>query len=64
MKLRNVAMKNGKNINLELEKEHLIIVPNEEFEISDERGKELLKKKIDNNSIVEKVKEEKTSKEA
>lgn len=64
MKLKNIAKKNGKEVNLELRKEgRKIIAPNQEFEISDERGKELLKTTIDNQPIVEKVKEEKANKE-
>ena len=65
MKLRNIAKKNGKEVNLELQKERRkVIAPNQEFEVSDERGKELLKITIEDKPIVEKVKEEKTNKEA
>lgn len=64
MKLRNIAKKNGKEINLDLRKERRLIIPNQEFEIADDRAKELLNIKIDNKPIVEKVKEEKiTNKE-
>jgi len=65
MKLRNIAKKNGKEVNLELKKEgRKIVAPNQEFEINDERAKELLKMAIEDKPIVEKVKEEKNSKEA
>ena len=65
MKLRNIAKKNGKEVNLELQKERRkVIAPNQEFEVSDEWGKELLKITIEDKPIVEKVKEEKTNKEA
>lgn len=61
MKLKNVTIKNGKPANLKLKKEEKIYLPEEEFEINDERGKELLKIKIEEKPIVEKVKEQKTS---
>lgn len=62
MKLKNIAKKNGKEVNLELQKERRkIITPNQEFEVSNERGKELLDIKIEGNPIVEKVKETQTS---
>lgn len=59
MKLKNITIKDGKPANLRLEKEDKIYLPGEEFEVSNERGKELLKVVIDNNPIVEKVKETK-----
>ena len=59
MKLKNVTLKDGKPANLRLKKEDKTYLPNEEFEVSNERGKELLKLKIDDNPIVEKVKEPK-----
>ncbi len=64
MKLKNIAKKNGKAINLQIGKYGKIVVPNQEFEVDDKKGKELLNQKIDNNPIVEKLKEEKVSKEA
>lgn len=58
MKLKNIAKKNGKEVNLSLQKgSRKVIIPNQEFEVSDERGKELLKTEIDGKPIVEKVKE-------
>ena len=59
MKLKNIAKKGGKEINLDLVKENKLIAPNQEFEVADERAEELLKKKIDNAPIVEQVKEAK-----
>lgn len=64
MKLKNIARKEGQEVNLELTKEKKLVTPNQEFEVSDERAKELLSMKIDEKPIVEKIKEEKTSKEA
>ena len=64
MKLKNIAKKNGKEINLQIGKYGKIVAPNQEFEVDDKKGKELLNQKIDNNPIVEKIKEEKVSKEA
>ncbi len=61
MKLKNISIKNGKSANLRLEKEDKIYLVNEEFEIDNERAKQLLKIQIDGNPIVEKVKEVKTS---
>ncbi len=61
MKLKNITIKDGKSANLRLEKEDKIYLPGEEFEVSNERGKELLKIQIDGKPIVEKVKEAKTS---
>lgn len=63
MKLKNVTLKDGKTANLRLKKEDKTYLPNEEFEVSDERGKELLKIEIDGNPIVEKVKEAKPQKQ-
>ncbi len=62
MKLRNITLKDGKPANLRLKKEDKTYLPNEEFEISDERGKELLKLEIDGKPIVEKIKESKLPK--
>ncbi len=59
MKLKNVTLKDGKPANLRLKKEDKMYLPNEEFEVSNERGKELLKLEIDGKPIVEKVKESK-----
>lgn len=60
MKLKNVAQKQGKAINLELVKDgKRLIIANQEFEINDEIAKELLKQTIDGKPIVEKVKEDK-----
>lgn len=59
MKLKNITIKDGKPANLRLEKEDKTYLPEEEFEVSNERGKELLKIEIDNKPIVEKVKETK-----
>lgn len=64
MKLRNIAEKNGKMINLQIGKYGKVVVPNQEFEVTDEKGKELLNIKINEKPIVEKVKEEKVNKEA
>ena len=64
MKLRNIAEKNGKAINLQIGKYGKVVAPNQEFEVPDEKGKELLNTKIDEKLIVEKVKEEKANKEA
>lgn len=59
MKLKNVTLKDGKPANLNLKREDKTYLPGEEFEVSDERGKELLKLEIDDKPIVEKVKEAK-----
>lgn len=64
MKLKNIATKNGKEINLQIGKYGKVVTPKQEFEVNDAKGKELLNKKIDNQPIVEKVKEEKVNKEA
>lgn len=64
MKLRNVAAKEGKAINLQIGKYGKVVIPNQEFEVDEVKGKELLNTKIDNKPIVEKIKEEKASKEA
>lgn len=64
MKLRNIAKKNEKAINLQIGKYGKVVVPNQEFEVDDKKGKELLNIKIDEKPIVEKVKEEKVNKEA
>lgn len=61
MKLKNIAIKDGKPVNLKLKKEDKTYLPEEEFEVSNERGKELLKIEMDGKPIVEKVKEVKTS---
>ncbi len=53
MKLKNISIKNGKSANLRLEKEDKIYLVNEEFEIDNERAKQLLKIQIDGNPIVE-----------
>lgn len=65
MKLRNIATKGGKAINLAvlINDRRKLVIPNQEFEISDARTKELLKQKIDNKPIVELVKELKKDKE-
>lgn len=60
MKLKNITIKDGKPANLRLKKEDKTYLPGEEFEVSNERGKELLKIELDGNPIVEKVKEVKT----
>lgn len=61
MKLKNVTLKDGKLANLKLKKEDKTYLPGEEFEVSNERGKELLKIEIDGKPIVEKVKENKNN---
>lgn len=64
MKLRNIAQKNGKAINLQIMKDNKrLVLANQEFEVSDEIGKDLLKQTIEDKAIVEKVKEEKVNKE-
>lgn len=63
MKLKNITIKEGKPANLKLKKEDKIYLPEQEFEVSNERGKELLKMEIDGEPIVEKVKEPKESTE-
>lgn len=63
MKLKNITIKDGKQANLKLKKEDKIYLPEQEFEVSNERGKELLKIEIDGKPIVEKVKEPKESTE-
>lgn len=60
MKLKNITIKDGKPANLKLKEENKVYLPGEEFEVSNERGKELLKIQIDGKPIVEKVKEAKT----
>lgn len=58
MKLRVIAKtENMKSANLQLKKEGKVYLPNEEFEVDNERGKELLKIKWEGNPIVEEVKE-------
>lgn len=64
MKLKNIAAKNGKAINLQIGKYGRVVVPNQEFELEDSKAKELLNTKINEKPIVEKVKEEKVNKEA
>ena len=64
MKLRNIAQKNGKAINLQIMKDNKrLVLANQEFEVSDEIGKDLLKQTIEDKEILEKVKEEKVNKE-
>lgn len=63
MKLKNITIKEGKPANLKLKKEDKTYLPEQEFEVSNERGKELLKMEIDGKPIVEKVKESKESTE-
>lgn len=62
MKLMNITLKNGKSANLNLKKEDKMYLPNEEFEVSEERGKELLEIKIDGNPIVKEIIEVKETK--
>ena len=58
MKLRVIAKnKNGKDANLELKKDKKFYLHNEVFEVEDERGKELLDSKWEDNPVVEEVKE-------
>ncbi len=65
MKLRNIAQKNGKAINLQIMKDNKrLVLANQEFEVSDEIGKDLLKQTIEDKAIVEKIKEEKANKES
>ncbi len=68
MKLRNIAKKENKPLNINLRKEDKLILPNEEFEVSDDRAKELLKQTVEDKPIVEVVKDAKskleTNKEA
>lgn len=59
VKLRVIAKDSQmKKANLELKKENKFYLPDEEFEISDEKGKELLNTKWEGNPIVEEVKEQ------
>lgn len=63
VKLRVIAKDSQmKKANLELKKENKFYLPDEEFEISDEKGKELLNTKWEGNPIVEEVKEQTRSK--
>mgnify|MGYP006958768970 FL=1 len=55
MKLKNIAKKNNKSINLQLKKVNLFIIPDEEFEVDDKYAKELLNTTIDDKPIVEKL---------
>lgn len=68
MKLRNIAKKENKPLNINLRKEDKLILPNEEFEVNDDRAKELLGQTIEDKPIVEVVKDAKskleTNKEA
>lgn len=68
MKLRNIAKKENKPLNINLRKEDKLILPNEEFEVSDGRAKELLEQTVEDKPIVEVVKDAKskleTNKEA
>lgn len=68
MKLRNIAKKENKPLNINLRKEDKLILPNEEFEVSDDRAKELLEQTVEDKPIVEVVKDAKskleTNKEA
>ena len=58
MKLRVIAKDSKmKEANLQLKKEKKFYLHNEEFEVNDERGKELLDTKWEGNPIVEEVKE-------
>lgn len=60
MKLRVVAKdENGKDASLTLRKEGKIYLHGKEFEVDDERGKELLSKKNGEYPIVELVKDKK-----
>ena len=63
MKLRVIAKNSQmKNANLHLKKENKFYLHNQEFEVVDERGKELLNTKWEGNPIVEEVKEQAKSK--
>lgn len=68
MKLRNIAKKENKPLNINLRKEDKLILPNEEFEVNDDRAKELLGQTVEDKPIVEVVKDAKskleTNKEA
>lgn len=68
MKLRNIAKKENKPLNINLRKEDKLILPNEEFEVNDDRAKELLEQTVEDKPIVEVVKDTKskleTNKEA
>lgn len=68
MKLRNIAKKENKPLNINLRKEEKLILPNEEFEVNDDRAKELLGQTVEDKPIVEVVKDAKskleTNKEA
>mgnify|MGYP004649722675 CR=1 FL=1 len=68
MKLRNIAKKENKPLNINLRKEDKLILPNEEFEVNDDRAKELLEQTVEDKPIVEVVKDAKskleTNKEA
>lgn len=56
MKLRVIAKdEKGKEVSIKLKKEEKFLMPNEEFEVDDERGKELLRIKYVNSPIVEKI---------
>ena len=58
MKLRVIAKNSQmKDANLHLKKENKFYLHNQEFEVEDERGKELLNTKWEGNPIVEEVKE-------
>lgn len=63
MKLKVIAKdKDGRALALNLKKEKKYYMPNIEFEIEEERGKELLAKKHDDNPVVEQVETPKKSK--
>ena len=59
VKLRVIAKDSQmKKANLHLEKENVFKLPGEEFEVTEERGNELLKVTWEGNPIVEEVKEQ------
>ena len=63
MKLRVIAKDaNGNKMHLNLRKEHEIILHGKEFEVSEERGKELLAIENEGGAVVERVKMPKESK--
>lgn len=58
MKLKNIALKNGKPINLGITfpDEKKLVLPNEVFEIDDAKAKALLEINIEGKPVVELVK--------
>lgn len=65
MKLRAIAKdEKGKEVSIKLKKEEKFLMPNEEFEVDDERGKELLGIKYVNSPIVEKIEMQTKNKKA